>query len=112
MFFSLALVCVLVAHPKSTEAKKPIILSDLEFVEFKGTIMSVHAFQGYMIVSEKKVFVAFDIGTRSYRSQLTSKHQSNLKLLSFRNGNTVVVKGVKFPDGVIAAAEIQNLSVY
>lgn len=87
-----------------------IDLENSEPVEINALIMEVNTAKSYMIVAEKKINItSFKDGKKIYKTKLMNKKGRVVQLSSFKEGQRVLVKGVKLIDGQIVALEIKKI---
>ena len=87
-----------------------IDLENSEPVEINALIMEVNTAKSYMIVAEKKINItSFKDGKKIYKTKLMNETGMVIQLSSFKEGQRVLVKGVKLIDGQIVALEIKKI---
>jgi len=100
-------------YPNNTGAfsAKTIDFDRFEPVEVNALIAEVNRAEAYLIVGEKKIYLMeFKVGNTLYKTTLVDVKGNALQLNSFRKGQRVLVRGIKLPDGGIAAGVVQKLS--
>lgn len=87
-----------------------IDLENSEPVEINALIMEVNTAKSYMIVAEKKInIISFKDGKKIYKTKLMNKKGRVVQLSSFKEGQRVLVKGVKLINEQIVALEIKKI---
>ena len=91
-----------------------IMPSDLKYsdpFEVKSRIMEIDYGNNMVIIAEKKVYVVdLMIGSQSLKTALSDADGEAILFDSLDRGQTVMVRGMKLPDGRVIAGELVRLS--
>ena len=87
-----------------------IDLENSEPVEIDALIMKVDTAKSNMIVGERKINItSFKDGNKVYKTKLMNEKGRVIQLSSFKEGQRVLVKGVRLIDEQIVALEIKKI---
>jgi len=88
--------------------------SDLEHsgpFEFSATIMEIDYGKNMLIIAENEIYVVdIMIGSEYIKTVISNANGGAILFDSFDRGQTVMVRGMKLPDGRVIAEELVRLS--
>ena len=114
-WFIIAITLIFLPHTALCGPERQIVAptGGSPFYMVQGRVMHVDLEGNFLIVLEKKIELVDQIdGNRRFRTTLKDSRGDPIALDTFREGQWVFVRGVKFKNGLVRAKEIYQLPGY
>ena len=78
-------------------------------IEIESIVMAINLEQSFIIVAEKMIHImTFVVGNQKHKTMLLNKGGGKTKLVTFKKGKRVVVKGYLMENNEIMALSVQK----
>ena len=110
LFISAGLFSVLFLINGSVFSENFQVSKEQTPIEIESIVMVVNLDQSFIIVEEKMIHITtFAVGNQNHKTMLLNKLGGKTKLVSFKKGERVLVKGYLMENNEIMALSVQKL---
>ncbi len=109
LFISVGLFSVLFLTNGSVFSENFFISKEKTPVEIESIVMAIDLDQSFIIVAEKMIHITkFTVGNQNHRTMLLSKGGGEIKLVTFKKGQRVFLRGYLMENDEIVALSVQK----